>query len=305
MWTTDIKRSKFQVDGNITREEMQRLIREQTGRMDYILSDDEFKKLKIIDHEKQEIAAIMGTRFTELQNLGTKESKGKADELLTVTRFLYKAGLSSSYKVDDLRESPDFILSGPTAQVGLELTQLLDPPLQRELNDLKKALAKTKDLLQQNNPGVTGTFNLTITPGAIKIGGKTLQEINRKNKDQIPEIIAGFIRNFYADQSTPLPAFVTKVLYAENDNIELELAQEYWLMKGKRSRIMEAITEKEDKLNDYRKNTGLKECWLLLVLPGAGEADSFSLDNINLVFTSTYDRVYLVENFTGTIKQLV
>jgi hypothetical protein len=305
MVQTKIHRTKFQIPGDISREEMQRLIREQTGRTAYLLSEQEYNKIKILDEEKRIIGALMGDRFTQLRASGTKNDIAKADELLTMTRFLFKAGLSDTHIVKELSESPDFIIEHNTERIGVELTELIDSPIQREVNDLKKTLNRAREILLRNHDGFSGTFNLTISAGSIRINEKSLQEINRRDKNALPLLVANTIYAYAADRSIAVPSFITKISFTPSVELNVELAQDYLLNQAQRSVIMQAISIKEDKLDEYRRKSSLPSYWLLLILGGAGEPDSVNLEQLNLRFTSTFDKVFLMESFTGKVLTLV
>ncbi len=221
-----------------------------------------------------------------------------------MARFLHKSKLAETYAIETVCESPDFIIKNADQSIAVELREILDEPIQRETNDLRKALLRATSLLHERMPTLTGLVNLEIPPGVLTHQGKSLQELNRTNKETVPEIIVTFIEQWFHNPTTERPAFIQHISYSREGNLSIELSEAYIVRDLNINKIKEAVTIKETKLAGYLAATELQKCWLILVLKGAGEAAGYRLDNIQLTEGSTFDRVYLLEAFGGIVLQL-
>lgn len=297
-------RRTLKISGDISFSDMQQLIRDHMNMPYFILTTEQYEGIKNQAIEKEEMLRIMGDHYTQLSAKKTKKDKAKLDELLTMARFLQKLGLATTYEIETVREAPDFILKNIEQNIAVELTEILDEPIQRETNDLRKALARATSMLVERMPSFSGVVNLEILPGTLTHQGKSLQELNRVNKETVPKIIAAFIEQWFHDPSTERPAFIQHISYSSIGSLSLELSETYIVRDLNLEKIQAAVTDKESNLPVYLSATGLDKCWLLLVLKGAGEAAGYRLDNIQLSQNSKFDRVYLLEAFGGTVLQL-
>ncbi len=304
---THIRRTEFKIDGDTGWEEMKRLIQEHTGQSVDELTKEKFdQQIQSLNQEKSEILAFMGKRWTELKNEPNKENKRKADELLSICRILYKSGLIKEYTVDQIRESPDFIIAHTNGKkVGIELTQLVDYKLQEKRGDLKKALSRALRIVTKNNPEITGTFNLTINTQAIFFGDKYFSQLNRNDKILLARQIADYIVAYYSGTPVLAPPYISNITHSKDAPLAIELAENYILRTSDRKLILDAVIEKENQLDNYRNNTRLNKYWLILIVAGSGEAGSFDIDKVSIQFTSTFDKVLLAEIFSGKLKVLI
>ena len=159
-------------------------------------------------------------------------------------------------------------------------------------------------MLSISHPHITGIYNLSITPGSIVINNKTLQQINKLDKQMVPKIVAEFIAAYHTDKNTKKLFFIKQVGYNTKNDLAIALSEDYILKEGDLKMITASVKEKEESISQYKSGTGISECWLLLIIQGAGEASSYSMDSFALTEKSLFSKVYLMEAFTGVIKQL-
>jgi hypothetical protein len=235
-------RQTLKISGDISFVDMQQLIRDHMSLPDFILTTAQYDGLKNQVIEKDEMLKIMGDHYIQISAKNTKKEKSKLNELLTMARFLHKSGLSDTHRIETVREAPDFILKSAYQTIAVELTEIVDEPIQRETNDLRRVLFRVTSLLRERMPTLNGVLNLRIPPGALSHHGKSLQELNRTNKETVPEIIVAFIQLWFHNPTIERPTFIQHISYSSKGNLSVELSEAYIVRDPNISIIKEAVT---------------------------------------------------------------
>jgi hypothetical protein len=66
---------------------------------------------------------------------------------------------------------------------------------------------------------------------------------------------------------------------------------------------MTAIEKKENKVEKYISNTSCKQ-WLLLLIGGVGEHSFYVRNDLKLNFKTTFEKVFLMEDFDNRLYEL-
>lgn len=252
-----------------------------------------------IAESKRKVKEIIREHYNKPNNTG---QNSKDDELISLGKFLYTTQLKFNIIP---REIPDFILTNKNQVVGLEHTRLEAGSEKAYIAEIwKKYLNATLKIVHEKLPQLKGIANLTLDMDARLFDNKALRDFNDKIlKVHIPNIIsqlANFIINQVNDENCIAPKFVKSFSYQPSkEKFLLRYNQDYFVRNDFTEMFAAAISKKEQRVDAYRENAQLTECWLLLVYSDASLASGFkvNINSLNSVIETSYDRVFILNSF--------
>jgi len=214
-------------------------------------------------------------------------------------------------KISDMEiissENPDFILNGKSRSIGVEHRRLVKPTdndgfdLKQEEQTQEKAVNLACEIFYKT----TGKYVEVIISfvNRTKINAKNLApEIANIVKNNIPEKGSHkLIRKYDADFNKFLPDDLDLIFISN----PIKLKGNYWSFSGagfvsklEPELVQEAITEKNQKLPNYRReHPECIEYWLIIVIHGFRPSSWFSIpDNFDKIqFDYDFDKVFLLD----------
>lgn len=252
-----------------------------------------------IAESKRQVKEIIKEHYGKINDTG---QKSKDDELISIGKFLYTTQLG--FKITPM-EIPDFILTDENQVVGIEHTRLEAGTDKAYISEIwKKYLNGTLKIVQDKLPQLKGVANLTLDMDVQLYDNKALRDFNDKTiKANTPDIISELVK-FMTDQvngvDCTVPKFVKSFSYQpSNEKFSLRYNQEYFVRTDFTKMVAGAILKKEQRINAYKENTQLTECWLLLVYNDASLSSGFKVDenSLNWVLETSFDRVFILNSF--------
>lgn len=254
------------------------------------------------------------TRIKEIIKncLGKENNNGqrsKDDELISLGKFLYTTQMDFQITSTEI---PDFILSTDERKIGLEHTRLESGKEKAYIAEIqKKYLKDTEILLLTEMPGLTGVANLSLDNDLKLFNGKSLRDFNDKTiKSNAPIIIrelTNYIMSVIKGTSISKPPFVKAFSFqASSEPFTLKYNQDYFVRNDFTEMVLRGIEKKEKRLNAYRTNGNISECWLLLVYGDDGPSSGFKVfeGSLTISILSKFDRVFILNSFNQACFEL-
>jgi len=232
----------------------------------------------------------------------------KTRELFLVERFLEVGGVRG--KIVECREAPDFAISVDGRTIGLEVTELFRPcngngiSLQaqesledRVIRDAKRAYEKAG-----GSPiHVTFLFRTTADFKAIR---------RDELADSISQLLLGLSldaqahttwRNNHSDLALEPLVLLTVLPVRASSMAHWSAARSSWVGKLTSELLQSAISNKNEKVSEYRKN--FDELWLLVATDSSRPSQMFNLEHKVPTegIDSLFDRTYVLRIFSNQV----
>lgn len=240
-----------------------------------------------------------------------KVSSDKYEELNDIGKFILFANDNFQIHVPEVfQDYPDFTLLIDGLRRGVEHTRLWDSKTRALFRSAKYYLAKAEEIIANDFSYLSKTVNIYIdySKNVIGDGNFDNRKFSKEQKQKIPLIIADFIRSELTGGNVPKPTFISQVEITPNKDsrIDLELAESYFTKTEFTDQLLECITKKEDKADNYRNARTVNALWLLIVIDDVNSFSGFSLESRNMpkIETSNFDSILIFEKFTGRIHSL-
>jgi hypothetical protein len=282
-------RTVFNVSKDVTREELQQLIRQHLANPDYIITDSDYAHWVELDkQEKEKIIALKEIAGECGRN--QLQSQKKKDEINDIANFLYDADFDA--KIIACDERPDFIIEMNGDKIGVELTGIFDTKVVAEINSFNGILEGATRILKQKFPTLTGMFNFTIDPSKIEL----------KYKQQIMQECVECVVAKMTGNSIPIFNWLLSITLSEHSILKLMVSENYILSDVNIDQLIQTIQKKEHKFSAYKENTGLSIFWLLILVDGASAKSSFNieLDKLPLYLNTEY-KVFIYDQMKHII----
>ncbi|WP_426669453.1 hypothetical protein ACPPVU_24965 [Mucilaginibacter sp. McL0603] len=262
---------------------------------------------------EQEIAAskfhVKEIIQEHLYKENTTGQRSKNDELISLGKFLYTTQMK--FEIEPT-EVPDFILTSEKLSIGVEHSRLEEGKAKAYIAELwKKYLNPTLALILAETHDLTGVGNLTLDTDIKLYDDKSLRDFNNKviksNSLQIIKELADFIMATIRGTSPVIPVFVKTFSYQpSNELFCLRYNQDYFVRNDFTDMVVAGVQKKEKRLNAYRQNTNIDECWLLLVYGDASLSSGFKVSEQSLTtaISSSFDRVFILNAFNQACFEL-
>lgn len=266
------------------------------------LNDDELYKIakKEIDEAMNHRAKLERDKKPFLDEineliLSKNELKQIKEELDNVVSFI--SVLNEKIELIDItRESPDCIIKQDNREIGVEVKDLVLNQKSKEVESIFDAILSEIQNELSENTLLKGHYTVKF----ISLITSLKQKVKNQIKSEIKKLILGKIG---LDEST----YVDNLYMTEHSSLYLNrdiagyvsgsLSQNYFF---------KYIEDKESKIENYRRNSSLKEVWLLLVKYSKPSSDfAYLTDSKNDIFgKSKFDRIYIFDAFNKEILQL-
>jgi|GEM_PF-5162792 len=228
----------------------------------------------------------------ECKTVGDRQ---KTLELSQLGKFIYSLKDENIEIIEVLHERPDFILKKDNKLIGLEIIEIKDKDIVKP-KTTQQLLNKAKDRFQLLYPEIKFYATFSFENEELTI--------SKKNKDELINQICIAAYNCYNGIHV-YPKFITNISIIGTKNLEFSHLWVGYVRDLNSTIIEENIKLKEEKIEQYKVNSGIDEQWLLMVIQG-GAPNSYDFEFINeLEYTSKFDRVYLLEEITIELKRLV
>ncbi|MBW7914718.1 MAG: hypothetical protein H3C54_13690 [Taibaiella sp.] len=284
-----LERFAFKAPKDISKEQLEQLLREHSGDPNYLLPKGYFEKWQELNEREDQKMAILKEIAGDC---GKKQdhSQKKKHEINLMANFIFDVGLNA--KIVDCEESPDFIIELNGERIGVELTSIFDDEVVASINGFQKKLDEALDKLKAKDPNITGLFNFTIDPAKVVLR-------NRNIADEIVAYVAAKIANEELPNIDGL-AFVSNTPHKV---LEFAVSEQYNLADLDIENVKTTIKKKEEKFLAYKENTGLERYWLLISHDGASAKGSFKFDISRLPMETgtNFDTVYFYDEMKKMI----
>lgn len=221
-----------------------------------------------------------------------KTNKQKILEVCHVGKFL--TFFNNELAINNLSEKPDFIISKGDLKIGLE-HQIIVNELKEKEGFIENVFSIAEREIQDENNLPNFLANCYVK-----------SNFNFKLKEKT---------NIVSEIKIIITEFITNNVLIENSIIEEIFAMPHskknlcpnlgaWIQKEITAEIiLEAIKKKENLLSNYN-NLECSSQWLLIVI-GSGGGSSYNMDeNIKIEIKSSFDKIYLLEDFYNTLYEL-
>lgn len=224
----------------------------------------------------------------------TTETKKRA-ELRQVANFILCFGGQLEI-VDGLREAPDFILSQGDSLIGLEVRALCTKAVERN-NRIQDLFDKAASEFELEDSGSTMHINFWLEDNFNYL---------RKEKANFIAQIVEFVRHVVVNSIAERPKFIKDFDIQPSSKISFQFNEGGYSSEVLEGEIvLDAIADKEAKLDKYVENSKTKSQWLLLVNSevGSDSFDTYDFEGIAGLQT-TFEHIYLLKNFDCQVVKL-
>lgn len=225
--------------------------------------------------------------------IDSPKNRHKILEICHVGKFLMF--FENQFKIEKLREEPDFIIANENIRIGLEHQMILDKK-SKEIEGFFENLCKLAENELRKDKNLSNFLaNIYIQPHfnlKIKDKQKLISEICRLVKLQIQT------------EEIPENDIIDSIITMPHSRISLCSNMGAWWQKEiNEELIIDAIKKKEEKIENYLKNIMAPQ-WLLIVIGGVGESSYRMRENFNMTVESKFDKVYILEDFATNLYEL-
>jgi len=227
----------------------------------------------------------------ELSNNSQQIKNQNKKELIDFGAFICSYNIEIEI-IEGLRESPDFIIALNQKRIGVELRDFCRQDEIRKENVLKMLFDNVEKEIKTVNPDLTGFFNVS------------LNEIILDRKDYLPFKTELFKKICNENIETK---YIKSIRQSKSSKLHIYSGQGYCVGGITSDMILNAISEKEIKLNSYLSDNQLDEIWLLNVIGGLGTSSDYSYIDKSLTkndLTSCFDKIFLFDFFRKEVIEL-
>lgn len=266
---------------------------QRIDREEFLLGEQQIAESKIL------VTEIIKDYFGKENSTG---QRSKDDELISLGKFMYTTQMD--FRITPM-EVPDFILSSDEVIVGLEHTRLEAEKDKAYVAEIwKKYLKDTVSHLLTEIPNLNGVANLTLDTDYKLFDGKSLRDFNDKaikaNHSTFLKELVDYMLATIKGTIQRAPVFVKAFSYQpSNEPFSLKYNQDYFVRNDFTEMVLAAIQKKEKRLNAYKVNADITECWLLLVYGDASLSSGFKVNKHSLTtpIASKFDRIFILNSF--------
>lgn len=228
----------------------------------------------------------------DTSNTDEYQNRKKNIEICHVAKFLMN--LNDTSYIEEVIESPDFLINFENKIVGVEHQILIDDSKKSYEGFLENVFRLTEIELRKDS----STPNILIN---CWLQDNIKYTINQKSSFilSIIDLIKSYIKlgtlrdNPIIERAYSMP------------HSEFSLCPNFgaWFQEYLSVNSLEkAIREKEKKLTLYKERS--VETWMLIVIGGTGASSYQILEDESYKITSVFDRIYLLEDFNNNLYQL-
>ena len=204
--------------------------------------------------------------------------------------------LGDKIQIKKKTEAPDFIIEYNGKEIGLEVERILNPHEVQNIKSKQELFEKAAKEFESKFPSVKLLANFWLQDG-FRFKG------NQKN--MLTKEIVNFIHELASGNNPPYPIYIENVDLMSHSGVSFNFNEgAYMLSDLPTANLLEAITKKEAKVENYKINSGLDSHWLLLV-SGIG-SESFNIEDVELPqkIESQFEHIYLLEDFDAKVTKI-
>jgi len=259
-----ILRTTLKVSADATFEEFQDAIRVAKDDPNLEVDREWFENFKQYDRiqrqRREKLIEFLGPIYNDYQNREDPEGLKRKKEINDILHYIQFAG-DDGWKIIEVRESPDFIIEVNGERIGLELTGIYDQTVVAQVSKREKVCEKAQTQLREIHPEMTGLINVTFDSDiASKLSDKVM----------VPQL-AAFIQADIGGKNPVVPAFLRKIDIKPQNVLQVAQAEDYFVKNVDTKVLDELIAQKENKIEQYKENSGLSRIWLLVIIDGVSE----------------------------------
>ncbi|MFM9987304.1 hypothetical protein [Flavobacterium sp.] len=250
------------------------------------------KNNKSISEDYSLLDELISPFVSELMT-NKEKNQQKILEICHVGKFLLF--FKKQIQIDSLSEKPDFILNFNDEKIGLEHQIVIDSKLKEKEGFYENIFQKveTEIKLDENLPNFL--MNCFIKPNL---------EYKLNQKKEIELIIKKVILEYLINNTFIENPIISKLIKMQHSKKNINVNFGAWIQKTiTKEVILNAISKKESKIENYIKN-GLQKQWLLLVIGSNGKSSFEMNNNINIEIESKFERIYILEDFDNILHQI-
>lgn len=221
----------------------------------------------------------------------------KALEICHVGKFLQL--LHSEYQISDVREQPDFIIkSVDNLLIGLEHEILVDSVHKKIEGSFADIIKSAEDEFRKRHPETKLLANIYVN---------TDKNISKRDKPVYIEKLVSIMENYIFHNRLEENDLVESITVGKHSRLGFYCNTGIWSQQSLHSDLVtESIHKKEQKRLDYIRESKTEEQWLLIVIGSAGQS-SYEIDSLfdeSFTFNSGFNRIFLMEDFSGRLFEL-
>jgi len=231
--------------------------------------------------------------LTDLDNYGHSDRQ-KATEICQLGKLL--VSYFPEFSIEEVREEPDFIISDGKERIAVEHQTVLDESTKSRQGFYENIfLIAERDLRRESSlPNFLADCYL-----------KADLAFKSSDKNKLIRLVKDIVTEFVINSNLPVNPLIQEITLMSHSTRSLKVNFGAYMVKDLNSAaLIDSLNKKENKIESYRQNTGLKQ-WLLLVTSSAEEY-SFDIEQPiqNLEINSKFDKVYLMTDHENGLYEL-
>lgn len=252
------------------------------------------KRIKEMDAQSQFITNKIEfwDKKISTSSLSSKDKNKNKSELRLLGNFIYSYNQSLNI-IDGMRESPDFIINDSEFNIGVELREInMNQELRKIQGIIKSIFRDIERELKSSSIIYSGTYSINFFPSTIF----------KNNVSNIRSEIIDLIKNRKSSGK-----FIKDIILFPSSNLSIVQSEAYVVGDLTEEIAFNAILEKEEKFESYKKQEAIEKLWLLLTIDGVGEASDYSDIDDNLVkktFDSKFDKIFILNVFKNQFIEI-
>ena len=252
--------------------------------------------MKVIKNNREDNKLYQQTLDKFIPELIVERSKNRKKILEVCHAAKFITFFDNQLSIEKLQEKPDFILVDQSHNmIGLELQRIIDPN-SKEREGFFENICLAIECEMESDPQIPNFLvNCDINP-----------DFNYKvnQKKNISFMIRTVVEKFVLENNfvdNPLVERISKMPHTHK-NICPNFGA--WMQKSITPDILKKAILKKEKLVKSYRSSGINKQWLLLVIGGIGESSYDFRDKFEVKVNTSFDKIFLLEDFNSILYQL-
>ena len=255
-------------------------------------------EMKILENNKsvaENQKLLRDLTDSHLENLMTDQKKNqqKILEVSHVGKFLMF--FDNKLQIDQLSETPDFILKSDLGKIGLEHQTVLDNKAKGREGFLENIFSIAESELQSDIELPNFCAECYIIP---------YTNFKVKEKQKLVTIIKNVVKEYVLTGVLIENPIIDRIWKMPHSGINITgNFGGWWYQDISADVILKAIEKKEKLITEYKKNGGNIQ-WLLMVIGSTGESSYYMNQIMDLNLKTEFDKVYIMEDFATNLYEI-
>lgn len=223
-------------------------------------------------------------------------------EICQVGKFLIL--LDEGITIKAKSESPDFILEKENRIFGLEHETIRNMETVPNIGSIRNLVKTTEDYFIETYPNCLTPFkNKHPNCSKMIVDIRFVDDLFSFKKNEVKSLsikIAKYIASIIKGNETEKPKFISRVSIHPHTRVDFIVGTDINKTETLQHDTLEIFLKKKE---IKREKSGIKEQWLLLVA-GSLNRDSYEIEKGFKNIKSSFDRVYLLDDFNGRYFKL-